>query len=243
MSPEEALLHSVTWYIITGQPKLFGGDDPDSFARRWGVAGLACIGLGPPAPHVPRQHCAHMPPPLPTLADLARNPDAAWEAIALHVERAKVMWVPERVYPSAPNHASPPSRPLAGQWIRTAAWWEEACADAERTGAERARVDAEARARAEFAARRKEPRAGRVVSDRERASAYLATLETGPGGAWMACLYMVRGFALGVAEGAALVLSEYAPRYHRKMREREVVDMARRAERCGRMEWGEKLRR
>lgn len=80
---------------------------------------------------------------------------------------------------------------------------------------------------------------GRVASDpATRASAYLSSISTGPNDAFWATMCAVRGFALGAEAGAALVIREYAPRYHRKLPPREVRDMARRAEKHGRLEWG-----
>lgn len=161
-----------------------------------------------------------MIPPLPSPADLSRDPDAAWDTIALHVDRKALLW-----------------SPALGQWVRSAAWWEEALRDAWKAQAAKRRAEAEARERE---AQRSRPK-GRGMSDRERAAAYLATMGTGPNGAWLACLYAVRGFGLGADRGADVVWSAYVPRYHRKIKEGEVRSMARRAEKTGTMTWGKML--
>lgn len=157
-------------------------------------------------------------PRLPTLSDVATNYDVAWEAICIRVERDKITWSPK-----------------AGEWVQTAAWWEETIADAWKRRAEGARKDSEERERARQAEQRKTAHGARDV---DRASAYLATMGTGPGGAFAATLYAVRGFALGEREGAALVLEEYAPRYHRKLRPYEVAGMAKRAATRSHLPWG-----
>lgn len=108
----------------------------------------------------------------------------------------------------------------------------------EKEGRERARRDARAAELVrEDAERRRREKGGGGADPEARASAYLLALGTGANDAWYATLCAVRGFALGEGAGMALVLSEYAPRYHRKLRPGEVRDMARRAMRATKP-WG-----
>ena len=101
---------------------------------------------------------------------------------------------------------------------------------------ERAKRETEARDRI-AAAERERRREGRQATPHDRASAYLSGMDVGAGQAWQAVLRAVRGFALGAEEGAALVMRDFAPRYHRKLRPGEVRDMARRAMRAT-VPWG-----
>jgi hypothetical protein len=124
---------------------------------------------------------------------------------------------------------------------RDSATWEEeshAMAWAEREGRERVARDARAAELVREDAERRRREKGAGGADPEaRASAYLLRLSTGANDAWYATLCAVRGFALGEGPGSALVLSEYAPRYHRKLKAGEVRDMARRAMRATKP-WG-----
>lgn len=66
-----------------------------------------------------------------------------------------------------------------------------------------------------------------------RASRYLATLDgDSSASAFRAALALVRGFALDEGTALTLLLTEYAPRYHRALPRAELIGMVRRASRA-----------
>lgn len=206
------------------------GHDPCSFIQERGAVALTgIVGSAPAAPSRPLRPShwpAYMLPPLPTEAETDADHDRAWDIIEAHAEAKRIVWVGER--PGIP-----------GRWERSERWhtevreaWETAMA-AKNEEAQRARdVAALDRMMAERERLVGENGGRRGADPHARASAYLSRLPSGSGGAWTATLAMVRGFALGADEGAALVVLEFAPRYHRKLLPREVRDMARRAMRA-----------
>lgn len=215
------------------------GYDPDSYIREHGVAAFcALVGIPPPAPasrhsRVPgdAQHVRQVHERGASNRDIARPPvdvpvtpvlasahglrcqcyDCAWDRIGDYADRRE----------------------------GSAAWYAEGYADAWKAR-ERAREE-ERRRRALADLRQRLAREHRGATPEARASAWLAYRSgDSSSAAFRAAVGLVRGFGLGVDRAFAMLESEYAPRFHRKLPRRELIGMVRRAERAS-MPWGKLL--
>lgn len=174
---------------------------------------------------------AYLLPPVPSEALASADPDRAWDIIAAHAESKRLVWVPARN--GRPARWEPGERAYIAQWEAVMQIREERAAEVRRAR-DAAAVE---RIHEERKRREREGSRGSRPDAHTRCSAYLSVLHTGSQGAFDAIHAAVKGFALGEREGLAIVMREYLPRYHRKVRAGELPGMVRRARQSGK-EWG-----